>query len=163
MTVMFQEEVSKLRLQIVELNEAQFRAERDHQALAGKLTDAQQAARTAEKQVSTLKSDLEATRVLLATAQRNTEHLQNMESELAYARSNLKETDDQLATAKIENQKLKTDLNSTKANLNIARNELTRALEQITPLEALVAALKDRERASKVITGQLELLRLDGS
>lgn len=163
MSVMFEEEVSKLRLRIVELQDQMSMAERDRSRLAQALNEEKQLVGDAEAIIVALREELADARGRAEAARRLSERLAGMEAAVSEADTRANRLGDDNERLRKELRLEKTEVGRLNAVFAAASSRLTLLEEQVGPLEALVAALRAKDKAERTILEQLGELKIGDS
>lgn len=161
MTAMFQEDYSKLRQKITQLQEQLASEESNSKRLSDLLSSERQKLSDAHRDLAEGQLERESLNVSLGRAQAATEHLASMETKLRVAESDFRDAQSEVSGLRLKNIKLGEELKETKSGLSTVIAELRQANDQIDPLRELVQALGERERANTTISRLLAVLDLD--
>jgi chromosome segregation ATPase len=155
---MFQDELQKLQVRIVEYQEQVSLMERHTQDLGSQIAGANDRAEKATEELKRVEAERDRQASDLSDARRVAERAEHYENENGQLAAQLKKATEHLAliseNLSIKNQQAR----ALEAQLNAAKTEIGELKAKLEPTERLIFALKTRVQADDIIRESLEVL-----
>jgi len=142
MSVIFTEEVDRLRIDLNTAERGQAKAEYDKKQLEKRFRVEQDRAERAEKQLGEFQHDLAAYRRRLTELQNDVTRLSHLENQISESRSKLKDTRTELERLQTEHERVSVDLDATRNELSERTAERDMLKAEVGPTRSLLQALK---------------------
>ena len=142
MSVIFTEEVDRLRIDLNTAERGQAKAEYDKKQLEKRFRVEQERAERAEKQLGEFQHDLAAYRRRLTELQADVTRLAHLENEISQARTDFKEKKAELERLEVEHERVTVDLDATRDELSERTAERDMLKAEVGPTRSLLQALK---------------------
>lgn len=155
---MFTEEIDKLRFQLVEAQEVAHTSERQAQEMSSKFHQERNRVEGLESRVKQLEAELQQSKTKSSSLRDQMDRLASLESEKEQALSDLR---DERERAEKLDKKLKETAGKLAAATSVnadLRSDVTALRTELEPTRMVIAALRARREADRVIAAEIENL-----
>lgn len=155
---MFQEEMEKLQLKVVEYQEQLSRSEVQQRRLGDKVAFESARANEAERQLKTREDELVSMRADLNIARRSVEHVAALEAEVAVERDKAKNAHKKVVSLSNSVEAKDMTIRDLEEMRSQAAGEVVKLSERVEPLETMVESVKQFFEAMDGMGKQIGLL-----